>query len=491
MANLRKYLWPTSLSGQLIGLLVLAIVFAQGVSLWVFHDERRIALVEVARDNILMRAVATVKLLEETPDAIHGRILDAGRSRFSSFWIDDTPIAKATNPSNTELRLISYLQKQFDQPRNMQLDLDRRDRSKKKHDDKKWDKLKPDAERWSDDEKPDGVDGKSADRKAWEKAREKLYRKRREHVDLALSIQLPDGSWFNANTDYRPPQRSIAPFLVQMLLTIVATSVIVALLMRRISKPLRQLAGAAEKLGRGESIQPLDEKGPAEIAALTRAFNDMQNRLTRFVQDRTRMLAAISHDMRTPITSLRLRAEFIEDDENREKIIETLDEMSQMTEATLAFARDEATSEDAQKLDLGSLLTSLADDQQDLGHNVTAEDHGRLVIRCRPFALKRALRNLIDNGVSYGEAVCLSYADINGHALIRVRDKGPGIPTEKLTDVFEPFVRLEESRSEETGGIGLGLAITRSIIHAHGGTITLSNSADGGLLVEVKLPLGV
>lgn len=317
------------------------------------------------------------------------------------------------------------------------------------------------------------------------------FRPRKWHKDVALSIRLKDGRWFNMTTDYRPPDRSIIPFLVQLLLTIVATSVIVAFLMRRLSRPLRDLAGAAERLGRGETVEALPESGPGEVQALTRAFNDMQDRLTRFVQDRTRMLAAISHDLRTPITSLRLRAEFIDDDENREKMIATLDEMSQMTEATLAFARDEATREEAQKLDLGSLLQSLADDQQDMGHDVKAEDHGRLVVRCRPLALKRALRNLIENGVRYGASVCLSYAQDAGNAVIHVRDKGPGIPEDRLRDVFEPFVRLEESRSEETGGIGLGLSITRSIIHAHGGTVTLANHPDGGLDVEVRLPLGV
>lgn len=489
-----KYLWPSSLSGQVITLLVIAILVAQAVGLWIFHDERRIALVEVARDSILLRSVAMVKLLEDTPEAIHERILDAGRSGFTSYWIDATPIAVQETPSRIERRLAEKLTEQFSAPRRVLLDLDRtREDTKKEEDDpERLARMERDMPKPLDDG-PKGKDGRFSDMSDRDRDHERarLLRFHRRHRDLALSIQLNDGKWLNVMTDYRPPNRSLFPFVVQLLLTIVATSLIVALLMRRISRPLRKLAAASEQLGRGETIDHLEEEGPAEVVTLTRNFNEMQNRLMRFVRDRTRMLAAVSHDLRTPITSLRLRAEFIDDDENREKIIETLDEMSQMTEATLAFARDEATSEQAQKIDLSSLLTSLADDQQDLGHNVTAEDHGRLVIRCRALSLKRALRNLIENGVRYGGSATISYAEDDGHAVIHIRDKGPGIPEDQLNEVFEPFVRLEESRSEETGGIGLGLAITRSIIHAHGGTITLSNPADGGLLAEVRLPLGL
>ncbi|MFD1694933.1 ATP-binding protein [Roseibium aestuarii] len=490
-------LWPASLSGQLITLLVLAILVAQGISIWIFHDERRLALAEVARDNILSRSVAMARLVEDMPKDFQARVLEAGRSRFSNFWIADAPAADPREPSKTERRVVAWLQGEFDEARDIRLDINRKredmsaeERSFKDQQVQSW------RERQMREHSDDEHERKTSLEKALSgkgdvaKDLDEDFRPRKWHKDVALSIRLKDGRWFNMTTDYRPPDRSIIPFLVQLLLTIVATSVIVAFLMRRLSRPLRDLAGAAERLGRGETVEALPESGPGEVQALTRAFNDMQDRLTRFVQDRTRMLAAISHDLRTPITSLRLRAEFIDDDENREKMIATLDEMSQMTEATLAFARDEATREEAQKLDLGSLLQSLADDQQDMGHDVKAEDHGRLVVRCRPLALKRALRNLIENGVRYGASVCLSYAQDAGNAVIHVRDKGPGIPEDRLRDVFEPFVRLEESRSEETGGIGLGLSITRSIIHAHGGTVTLANHPDGGLDVEVRLPLG-
>ena len=246
----------------------------------------------------------------------------------------------------------------------------------------------------------------------------------------------------------------------------------------------------SEKFGRGEELEPLDPSGPREVRALTSSFNDMQDRLTRFVKDRTRMLAAISHDLRTPITSLRIRAEFIDDDENREKMIETLDEMAAMTEATLRFARDEAHTEGAEETDLGAMLESLAGDQQDLGHDCSMTSGHPIMLSCRPVALKRALRNLIDNVIRYGGSVSIDAAKHNGEVVIRVSDTGPGIPEDRLTDMFEPFVRLDEARGEETGGIGLGLAISRAIIHAHGGTISLRNRPEGGLEAEVRLPQG-
>jgi signal transduction histidine kinase len=309
--------------------------------------------------------------------------------------------------------------------------------------------------------------------------------------DLSVSIHMTDGRWLNVATSYRPPAGAYIPLLVQLGLTAMLMVLIVGFAVRRVTRPLKELSVAAEKFGRGEEQAPLKPSGPAEVQALTGAFNDMQDRLTRFVRDRTRMLAAISHDLRTPITSLRLRAEFIDDEENREKMIETLDEMAAMTEATLRFARDEAQAEMAENADLGAILEALAGDQQDLGHDCSVETEVRIVLPCRPVALKRALRNLIENGIRYGDGVAVHAATSAGEAVIRISDKGPGIPEDRLKDVFEPFVRLEESRSEETGGIGLGLAITRSIIHAHGGRIELRNRPEGGLEADVRLPLGI
>jgi signal transduction histidine kinase len=214
----------------------------------------------------------------------------------------------------------------------------------------------------------------------------------------------------------------------------------------------------------------------------------MQARLRRFVDDRTRMLGAISHDLRTPITSLRLRAEFVEDEETRSRILATLDEMQDMVEGTLAFAREEAASEPTRVVDLAALVESTADDLADLGADVAFANPGRLPYAARPVALRRALRNLIENAVRYGRRCRLRMERDREEVRIVIEDDGPGIAEDQQERVFEPFVRLEGSRSSETGGIGLGLAIARSIVRAHGGDIRLGNRPEGGLAVTLALP---
>jgi signal transduction histidine kinase len=214
----------------------------------------------------------------------------------------------------------------------------------------------------------------------------------------------------------------------------------------------------------------------------------MRGRLQRFVQDRTRMLAAISHDLRTPITTLRLRAEFVEDEETRAKILETLDEMQRITEATLAFAREEAAAEDTRTVDLAALVDSVCADLADLGQDVAFGGPERAPYTCRPVSLKRAVRNLIENAVTYGERARVTLEQAADSFRIVVEDDGPGIPEAEFERVFAPFVRLEESRSPETGGIGLGMAIARSIVRGHGGDITLANRQDGGLRAVIHLP---
>jgi signal transduction histidine kinase len=251
---------------------------------------------------------------------------------------------------------------------------------------------------------------------------------------------------------------------------------------------MRALATAAEKVGRGEAVDPVLARGPAEIRTTVQAFNAMQERLSRFVRDRTRMVAAISHDLRTPITSLRLRAEFIEDEELKRDIVRTLDEMQAMADATLAFAREEGSGEETRSTDLAALIEGIVQDHRELGRDVTYAGPERLVWRCRPVSLKRAIGNLVENAVRYAGSARVGLAASGGEVIITVEDSGPGIPEERLTDVFEPFVRLETSRSRETGGVGLGLSIARSIIHAHGGELTLANRSEGGLRAKVSLP---
>jgi signal transduction histidine kinase len=214
----------------------------------------------------------------------------------------------------------------------------------------------------------------------------------------------------------------------------------------------------------------------------------MQERLERFVQDRTRMLAAISHDLRTPLTSLRLRAEFVADPDVEETMLKTIGEIQTMTEAALAFVREEATAEATRAVDLSALVESLCDDLAELGHNVTFIDGAAINYRCRPDALRRAIRNLVENAIRYGERARVRVSLTADSIDIIVEDDGPGIPDEAMEQVFAPFYRLEDSRNPETGGVGLGLSIARAIARHHGGDVVLSNRARG-LHATISLPL--
>jgi signal transduction histidine kinase len=262
----------------------------------------------------------------------------------------------------------------------------------------------------------------------------------------------------------------------------------IGLAVGRVTRPVRALARAAEQVGRGERTDPLPITGPREVQETTAAFNAMQDRLLRFVRDRTRMLAAISHDFRTPITSLRLRAEMVEDDELKSAMTRTLDEMREMVQATLIFASESVTDEETRMVDLVSLVEAVADDELTLGHQVEIESPDRLPYRCRPTSLKRAIVNLTENAIRYGERARLTLTTDVNSIRIRIEDDGPGIPQEKLEEVFEPFTRLEISRNPDTGGVGLGLAVARSCVRAHGGDVILSNMAEHGLRAEIILP---
>lgn len=215
----------------------------------------------------------------------------------------------------------------------------------------------------------------------------------------------------------------------------------------------------------------------------------MQQRLARSLENRTRMLAAISHDLRTPLTLLRLRAESLENSEERAKMLATIAEMDSMITATLAFARDEIAAEPRRRTDVAALVASIADDMADAGLPVVMDPAKPIVSECQPGALKRAITNLLENAIKYGERAHMRISSTPREILIEIDDDGPGIPEDELVRVFQPFYRVEGSRGRETGGIGLGLAIAQAVVQAHDGQLTLGNRPEGGLRARIILPV--
>jgi signal transduction histidine kinase len=254
------------------------------------------------------------------------------------------------------------------------------------------------------------------------------------------------------------------------------------------TRPLKQLAQAAKDLGNDINHPPLDLTGADEIRQASAAFNAMQARIRQYIFQRTQMLAAITHDLQTPLTRMRLRLEKVSEPELQERLIGDLSAMQAMVREGLDLARSMDTNEAMQMLDLDSLLDSVVADAAESCQRVTLTGHAGMALLGRPMDLRRCLVNLIDNAVKYGHAARVSVDRINGAARIRIRDAGPGIPGAELARVFDPFYRVETSRSRESGGTGLGLTIARNIAEQHGGSISLANHPEGGLEATLMLP---
>lgn len=312
---------------------------------------------------------------------------------------------------------------------------------------------------------------------------------------VEVGLALPDHGWLAVTVRVPAPEFWHSPVDLGLFLGLaVLAALLFAAVVRRLIAPIVTLTAAAEALGRDVDAPPLPEAGPRETAAAAVAFNRMAARIRRFVQDRTFLLTAIGHDLRTPITRLKLRAEFLDDDEMRRKILADLDEMEAMIAATLIFGRDAAASEQATTLDLVALIRTVLDEAADaapaVAERLTYAGPERLPLVARPIALKRALGNLIANAVKYGDGAAVRLRPPEGGmAVIEIEDRGPGVADPDIERIFQPFQRLEASRNRETGGAGLGLPIARNILRAHGGDVILTNRPIGGLRATVSLPV--
>jgi hypothetical protein len=316
---------------------------------------------------------------------------------------------------------------------------------------------------------------------------------------LLIGMRLSDGNWLTLRAAVPPPRPSTSViFVASFTMMTVAAALLVLWAVRRLTQPVVALAEAAEALGRDVNAPPLPEGGPTEIAIAAAAFNTMAERIKRFVRDRTFLITAIGHDLRTPITRMRLRAEFIEDELQRHKMLADLDELEAMVRATMEFGRDVTSGEVIARFDLAALsrtvLEEIGDACPEASEKLSYQGPDGLVVDARPRAMKRALNNLVSNAVSYaGNARIVLAAPrptSRGRVVtLLVEDDGPGIPSEELEQIFLPFRRLEESRSRETGGVGLGLSIARNILRAHGGDVTLGNHPGGGVRAIVTLPV--
>lgn len=304
-----------------------------------------------------------------------------------------------------------------------------------------------------------------------------------------VQVRLHDGA--RTAIQFRLPDESAAwpsRMLLQLIILAISVLGISLIAVRLLTRPLLRLANAAEELGNDIHRAPLDERGPIEVSRAAHAFNTMQARLVSYIRDRTRLLAAISHDLKTPITRLRLRTELLDDSILRAKFEADLNDMESMIITTMEFMRGAEQQEALQPVDIMALLESLQADAQEAKHEVSIQGAALSPYPGRPVALKRCLSNLIDNAIKYGKSAMIQVEDNVNQLTVVIRDEGPGIPEDQQEQVFEPFFRLEESRSRASGGMGLGLSIARNIAQAHGGSLLLKNASGGGLEAILTLP---
>ncbi|WP_404421293.1 ATP-binding protein [Thalassospira australica] len=509
--------WPETLVGQLVLLILGAVILTHVVLGLLLAEERRDALLSERRGGALARVAAISRVLAATPSENWRDVLRVGQSPQSIMRLVDQP-DNSLPMSDISYTLSDRLNQALDEPvvpaRVHVLSEDdcraveeREKKDRKKHRDDDGDRHgKMHGRGWPGD---------------WESYQPGHKRPRFfDHLDcvaaplMQISVPIFPVNGDEATTDddtvstgtqnldqpviwlearingVAPPPRVVLQNILRIAVSAILIGIIAFFLARRMTRSWAVLAQAADRVGRGDYPEPVPENGPIEIRRAATAFNRMTARLKRFVEDRTRMLAAISHDLRTPITSLRLRAEFVEDAENRSRIIETLNEMEQMVEAAMTFAREETANEETRKIDIAALIEAAVEDLAETGRPIRfLGDGAPRVYPCRRLSIKRALGNLISNALTFGDQVevALKPAD-DGGIWIEISDDGPGIPADQRDQVFEPFFRLETSRNRQTGGIGLGLAIARTAIRAHGGEIYLEEAPAGGLLARIYLP---
>jgi signal transduction histidine kinase len=467
-------LWPRRAGGQLALLLILVLLVAQVITIVILAGERQGALRSASLEHVLQRVADGYTLADTTDPERQERILRALSSPTLRLSIDPAPYLTEDQSSDMRRRLAEELGLPVAQVRTaMEADgddclRDRDDhRDRERHDDEDDEHHEYEEHRDEDDHRDDRHECPPV---------------------LGVSLALSSGQWFNARA--RPPAPSwlwLKATLTSVGITAVLLTLTLLLAVRRILQPMNELSLAAHAFGRGEKVR-VPEKGPEDVREVTRAFNQMQDQVGRAQEDRARLLAALAHDLRTPITSMRLRVEMLPEGEDRDRLLDSLREMQHLAEATLDFIRG-TTTEQHRRYDLATLLDSLCGDLQEMGLAVHCDDSPRCVLQGQPEAVKRALRNLIENAVNYGEQAEVTLATTDTEAVVTIVDQGPGILEADRERVFEPFYRLEHSRSRETGGAGLGLAIARTLIRGMGGDIRLGAGPGGqGLQVSVTLP---
>ncbi|WP_417436125.1 ATP-binding protein [Hoeflea sp.] len=448
--NRLKHLLPDSLAARLVFLLAIAIIAANIIALAVLAFQQQSFDQRAREEREIERIAALIPAMEAVNVQLRRVIARDASTRFARVRVEDAPLLTETATGTRSRYIASQLAETLGRQDVSVAIIDR--------------------------PLPPGADRNGA-----------------THADQVIAITIPlsarngQPEWLNVVTNGAPSRAGRVdsrPFLTVLSLSLLSVLGVAIILARHLTRPLSQLSEAAQAAGRGDHTVRVPETGAREMRQAARAFNAMQAEISQFDAERMRMLAAVGHDLRTPMTSLRIRAEMVDDDELREAMVRTLDEMTVMADGLISYAREGQDAEKMEPLDLGKLLRQLCQDR-----GATCDVASGVEVTGRRVGLGRAIGNLVDNALRYGEVAKVTLTQDRHNAIVTIEDNGPGIPPDRHKAMFQPFTRGDDSRSLETGGAGLGLSIARTIIVAHGGSIDLANREQGGLRATVKLPL--
>lgn len=433
----------SSLAARLALILLIGLLVAQGLSFWLQWQERSIAVNQVRGVNVADRIAPAVRVLEASPPAQRATAIAAlqgGGVLFEMIAADQVfpTVPRGPMPNMLSARL-----------------------------------------------------GRSINIRTDGLGRGMGFGMQRGGISHRLDVQLVDGSWVRVTLASELNAASPAfpnKLLIELGITLGLVIVVVLLAVQQATRPLRRMAQAADKLGSDLEAPPLREDGPAETRHAAQAFNRMQARIKRLVSERARALAAVSHDLRTPLTRLRLRTELIDDDVLRDQMSSDLEAMAAMIDGTLGYLRGLQANEVVRNLDINALLESMADDAQVLGRSIQIQGQALQAYSGRLTALRRAIQNLIDNAFKYGQGASIRVDDTPAILRITVEDNGPGLAPPELAKVTEPYYRVNNAHGQPGDGVGLGLSIVKDVALMHGGELTLANRPQGGLAATLSLP---
>lgn len=457
-----KFVGLPSLRVQTIAILTIGLVLSHMIGLWLYSLDRKAAVADTEALDVAERAAGVIVLIRNVPEDWRINVLSAADSRSFRVWLTDASVVDEKAATDDDEQVLAYLRTLLPRlvDRDMRVSIARPEESA----------VKPPVRT-----EPPGAPTASA----FDSAAKFVF----------ISIHHPEGFWLNfMGAVPKPATNWPGAFSIYIFTTVIGVGVIAFWLVQRVTKPFEEFAEAADRLGKDIRALPLNLRGPKEVAQATAAFNRMQERISRLVENRVELLAAISHDLRTPITRMKLQAELLDDAEMRENFAKSLVEMESIMATFLDYARSSFGSEQRSRVELSSLVESICSDYADSGCAVEFKQAPPLYIGCKRSAVRRAVNNIVENAIKYAGGAEVSVVNRSGAGAIIVEDNGPGVPESEFATIVMPFHRGDPSRNKETGGVGLGLSIAQAIAHDHGGELVLSNRETGGLRVEIELP---